>query len=100
MAYPKRIDANQREIVKVLKQCGASVTSLAAVGKGVPDLLVGYRGHTLLMEIKDGKKPPAHRKLTSCQVSFHSTWRGGALATICDVEGALTMIKMLGVSSS
>jgi hypothetical protein len=44
-----------------LRSAGATVQSLAGVGKGVPDLLVGFKGQTLLFEVKDGFKPPSKR---------------------------------------
>ena len=67
----KRIDANQPEIVKALKAAGCSVLDLHEVGKGCPDLLVGWQGQDLLVEIKteDGKLEPV-------QVDFHRDWRG------------------------
>ena len=71
-----KIDANQPDIVKALRKAGAIVQSLAAVGKGCPDLLVGYRGVNYLLEIKDGSKPPSERRLTNDQVEWHATWRG------------------------
>ena len=57
MRYAAKIDSNQNEVVNALRKAGASVQSLAALGKGVPDLLVAIRGVNLLMEIKDGNKP-------------------------------------------
>ena len=36
-----RVDSNQPEIVATLRGMGCSVQHLHAVGKGVPDLLVG-----------------------------------------------------------
>ena len=72
-----RTDANQSEIVGFLRAIpGVTVTSLAAVGGGVPDLLVGHRGQNWLFEIKDPDKPPSKRKLTKAQKDFHTTWRG------------------------
>ena len=47
-----KVDRNQTEIVQALRDYGAFVVSLATVGKGVPDLLVGFKRHTILMEIK------------------------------------------------
>jgi len=49
--HAKRRDACEKAIVKALRDAGASVTPLD--GKGVPDLLVGFRGRTLLLECKD-----------------------------------------------
>lgn len=49
---------------------------LHAVGKGCPDLLVGFGGRNLLMEVKDGEKPPSARKLTAGEAQWHEAWRG------------------------
>jgi hypothetical protein len=59
-----RIDRNHRQIVRALEQVGASVQSLAAVGDGCPDLLVGRAGRWFVLEVKDGSKPPSARTLT------------------------------------
>lgn len=50
------------------------VQSLAAVGKGVPDLLVCCSGKLALVEVKDGDKCPSAQKLTPDQIQFHSQW--------------------------
>ena len=71
-----RIDANQPAIVRKLKAIGASVQSLADVGDGCPDLLVGFRGETFVLEVKDGSKPPSKRALTEDQRVWHGRWRG------------------------
>ena len=90
-----RIDDNQQTIVNILRTTGATVVSLSGVGKGVPDLLVGFRGVTLLMEIKDGKKPPSDRKLTTDQQKWHAEWKGGALAIVDSADSALRMIGVI-----
>lgn len=92
MRRAARIDANQAEIVKALRQAGATVQSLATAGDGVPDLLVGFRRQTVLMEVKDGSKPPSARDLTDDQVDWHINWRGGALVVVTSVDEALTAI--------
>jgi hypothetical protein len=71
-----RVDANQPEIVKALRAAGASVQSLANLGGGVPDLLVGWRGVNLLFEVKDGAKRPSARRLTPDEERWHRKWRG------------------------
>jgi len=90
-----RIDENQRIIVDTLRTAGATVVLLSDVGKGVPDLLVGFRGVTLLMEVKDGKKPPSDRQLTPDQQRWHAEWRGGALAIVDSADSALRMIGVI-----
>jgi Holliday junction resolvase len=94
MRRAARIDANQEQVVSALRAAGATVQSLAGVGVGVPDLLVGYQGKTLLLEVKDGKKPPSERRLTEDQVRWHGAWRGGPLAVVDGVDAAL---RVLGV---
>lgn len=81
MRRAAKIDANQNEIVDGLRKLGCSVEILAAVGKGVPDLLVGRNNINYLIEVKDGGKPPSARKLTDDQVEWHEAWRGQK--TVC-----------------
>jgi Holliday junction resolvase len=95
MMRAAKIDANQDQIVTVLRAAGATVQSLAGVGKGVPDLLVGYKGQTLLMEVKDGNKSPSARLLTEDQLRWHHNWLGGALAVVDGPDAALRMIGVL-----
>lgn len=94
MRRAAKVDANQEQVVDALRAAGATVQTLAAVGKGVPDLLVGYQGKTLLLEVKNGRKPPSERKLTEEQLKWHGAWRGGPLAVVDGPESAL---RMLGV---
>lgn len=71
-----RVDANQAAIVRTLRAVGATVESLAVMGRGLPDLLVGFRAQNYLMEIKDGSKPESARRLTPDEMAWHDTWRG------------------------
>ena len=93
MRYAAKIDSNQNEIVDALRKAGASVQSLAALGKGVPDLLVAIRGVNLLMEIKDGNKPKSAQKLTEDQLKWHGAWQG----PVCIVDSPEAALRMLGV---
>lgn len=61
MRRAARIDANHREIVDGLRAIGAAVTSLAAIGSGVPDLLVSFRGRWHLVEVKRPRGPRGGR---------------------------------------
>jgi hypothetical protein len=71
MRRAARIDSNHTEIVKHFRYCGATVLSLAAMGKGVPDLLVSWRNVTWLVEIKAGKG-----KQNEDQQDFEKQWAG------------------------
>jgi hypothetical protein len=85
------VDANQSEIVEALRKAGASVQPLHSVGMGCPDLLVGFRGTNLLMEVKDGDKVPSARKLTEWQEKWHMVWEG-QVCTVNNVEDALAVL--------
>lgn len=90
-----KVDKNQSEIVDAMRDYGATVQSLAAVGNGVPDLLVGHAGKTALVEVKDGTLPPSARGLTLDQQIWHAEWRGGTLAVVGDVESAIRVLKVM-----
>lgn len=92
-----KTDANQTEIVEALRQIGCSVQLLHMVGKGCPDLLVGTMDNSLgitvnlLLEVKDGSKPPSARKLTPDQVKWHDGWRG-QVTVVCSVDEAIQAV--------
>jgi hypothetical protein len=92
MRRAARVDENQGLIVKALRACGATVRIISQ-GDGIPDLLVGYRGHTILMEVKDGNKPPSARQLTTAEQIFFDQWTGGKLFIVNSVEEALEVLK-------
>lgn len=94
MRRAARIDANQTQIVSALRSVGASVELLSAVGKGCPDLLVGYRNENILMEVKDGKKPQSERKLTSDQIVWHREWKG-VVHVVKSIDEALFAIGVI-----
>ncbi len=71
-----RTDDNQRAIVAALRAAGASVQLLHTVGRGCPDLLVGYGGVNLLVEVKDAGRPASARRLTPDQQRWHRSWAG------------------------
>jgi len=85
----KRVDVNQREIVHALRTFGATVQDLSGVGAGCPDLLVGYKGNTMLIEIKRDSKA----KLTSHQVEWHDDWRGGLVVRIESIDDAIALLQ-------
>lgn len=92
MRRAARVDENQGLIVKALRACGATVRIITQ-GDGIPDLLVGYQGHTILMEVKDGNKPPSARQLTTAEQIFFDQWTGGKLFIVNSIEEALDVLK-------
>lgn len=84
MRHAARVDANQAQIVDALRKAGAYVWII-----GLPvDLLVGFKNHTFLVEIKTTSK----KRLTTLQADFFKTWCGGTLCRVDSPESALRMI--------
>ena len=77
MRQRARRDTIHAAIVSALRDVGASVQDLAAVGGGVPDILVGYRGMNYLMEIKTPKHG-TKAGTAARQQEWHASWRGSA----------------------
>jgi hypothetical protein len=87
MRYAARVDANQEQIVSALRAAGAVVWII-----GLPvDLLVGFKNHTFLVEIKTTSK----KRLTKLQADFFENWTGGTLCRIDSPEAALRMIGVI-----
>lgn len=86
-----RVDANQPAIVAALRGIGASVLHLHQL-KNCFDILVGYRGRTFLMEIKDPSQPPSKRQLTPGEAEFRDTWRGTTYHIVHSPDEALAIV--------
>jgi hypothetical protein len=87
MRRAARVDANQEAIVSALRAANAYVWII-----GLPvDLLVGYKGHTFLVELKSGPR----KRLTKLQADFFENWSGSTLARIDCPEAALRMIGVV-----
>jgi len=84
-----RPDANQAEIIRVLRAAGATVTILAGVGFGCPDLVVGFHGVNLLYEIKNlnGRGD----RMTAAETEWIETWRG-QISIVYDAQQALSVL--------
>ena len=89
---PKRTDSNQKAIVAALRKYGCTVLMLHEVGSGCPDLLAGIDGMNILLECKDGTKPPSKQKLTPEQIKWHWAWMGQADVVRSPVE-AIRAVK-------
>lgn len=87
----KRVDTNQKEIVKVLRELGCSVAHLHECGKGIPDLLCGMNGQTYLIEIKASDKA----KFTDAQIKFMAEWTGGKVIRINNPQEAIDFVKSI-----
>lgn len=98
-AFAKMRDKNEGVIVEALVKAGASVTKIGDMG--TPDLLVGFRGQTFLIEVKnpDSKGGSANHNssggrgyLTKAQVKFWDGWKGASPSIVMTPEEALAAI--------
>lgn len=95
---PAHRDASEPAIIKALRAVGASVWPIS--GKDVPDLLVGYKGLTYLLEVKsrlsntkkDGYTRKTTTKVSEGQQAFQDSWRGGPVRVVHTPEEALYAI--------
>ena len=88
-----KLDRNHRDIVEALELLGATVQSLAPMGSGVPDLLVGHRNLNLLLEVKDGSLPPSRRRLTDDEAEWQFLWRGQKAVVYSPEEAQMVVIN-------
>lgn len=92
MRLAGRTDANQPAIVDALRRAGRPVRVMSGVGHGFPDLLTRHiAGWLVLLEVKDGTKPPSERGLTPKEAKFASDWPG-AVFTVLSVDDALRAV--------
>ncbi len=68
------VDKNQAALVVVFEQLGCSVLNCVRVGSGFPDLIIGYRGHDYLVEVKNPTNAYGKRGLNGNQKRWSDTW--------------------------
>ena len=90
MRRAAKVDANLSAVVACFRDLGCSVH----VTNGAWDATVGYGGLTMLVEVKDGAKPPSKRRLTPAQVKFRATWTGG-VRLVENMEDVLATVETL-----
>ena len=91
-----RIDDNQKEVVSQLRKLGVSVAITSMLGKGFPDLVLGYQNKNFLIELKDGAKVKSKKGLTMDEAKFFTVWKGQcdkceSLEEICKIMGIKLM---------
>ena len=105
-------DTNHNEIVAALTIAGVRVVELHRIGGGVPDLLCGYKGLTVLMEVKmpqsafvkggaEGKRmrrPDEYDPqfgFTDDERRFHASWTGQPIVTVRSAVDALAAFGLM-----
>jgi hypothetical protein len=92
MRRAARVDANQDAVVSALRAAGASVN---VIGQPV-DLLVGHRGTTMLMEVKNPESRYGKAGANDNQLDFMQAWRGGPVSLVDGPEAALRALGVIG----
>lgn len=87
MRRAARTDDNQHELVEALKKIGAKCYF---IGKPV-DLLVGFRGRNLLLEVKRPDKRGQASAITKAQKDFIETWPGD-VSIVYSIEEAVSAV--------
>ena len=94
MKRAAKVDDNQPVIVEALRASGAFVQILSSIGKGCPDLAVGYRGAWTFLEVKDGSKCRSAATLTPAQVDWIVNLRNRApVVVVSNVYEALEAVN-------
>jgi hypothetical protein len=90
--YARRVDTTHADIRDALRDIGAVVHDTSALGDDFPDLVVGWRGRTLLVECKTptrkdgGVKPSA---ISVGQRTARVLWQGDAWIVATSPEQAI-----------
>ena len=91
MRLKARTDYNQKLIVDQLRKLGVSVAITSMMGKGFPDLVLGYQNKNFLIELKDGAKPKSQKGLTMDEAKFFTAWKG----SVCKCENIDEILKYI-----
>ena len=91
MRQRARVDANQKVIVAAFRKLGATVQHCHQI-PGCLDLIVGYGGIDVRVEIKDGSKPPSAQKLTKKEKETFQHWKGRPPVVITSEEDVRQLI--------
>lgn len=73
----RKTDLNHKEIIDKLRQIpNLSVFSTHTIGKGFPDIVIGYKDKNYLVEIKSKKNTIKENTLTPAEMKFFLDWKG------------------------
>lgn len=95
MAHLVRRDPNHHKIKQALLRAGRPVKDVAQYpGLGCDLLTEHIRGHLVLLEVKDGTKPPSARRLTESEKELRALFPK-SFVEVLSVEGALRAVGLL-----
>lgn len=88
-----RVDSNQREIDDALRALGWLVWPTHRLGDGFPDRVIAKAGRLVLLEVKDGSKPPSGRRLTPAEADAHQAFhRHGVTVLVVETVADLAQL--------
>lgn len=90
MRRAAKVDGNHAEIVAALEKVGATVQSLAQIGRGCPDVLCAYGGDLFLLEFKSAKG-----KTNKAQDDWHAAWKSTVYVVRTAQEALVAIGAML-----
>jgi hypothetical protein len=77
LVMSRKVDTIQRPLVTLLEAHGATFQSMAAVGRGCPDGIVGFLGETAVVEFKSGARAAKRKSKTADQqAEWRRKWKG------------------------
>src|SRR5271157_3512036 len=86
-----RVDANHTAIITALRQAGITAFSIASIGNGKGDIVAGYQGINVLLEVKNPKQEPRKQRLTRDEIRHHREWNG-QIAVVKTAEEAIAAV--------
>lgn len=90
-------DQGQQEAIALVRDLPASVEITTGLGRGKPDLIVGFQGLTTWVEFKREEKTAAQKRLRASQTDWLKTWRGSPVLVVdngMDLVQALITLDM------
>ena len=95
MRLAAKKDDNHNEIVATFRALGCGWEDTYQLGGGFPDGLAEINQLWVLVEIKDGAKPPSARKLTPDEADFYSRARAPVviIETVDDVIRLVNSVR-------
>lgn len=87
---PKKVDANQKDIVEMFRKLGGRVCDIHTVGAGCPDLLVSceHSRYTFVVEVKSSTG-----KQNLYELGWERSWFGHYYV-IRNIEGAMLAYQL------
>jgi Holliday junction resolvase len=89
MRWGAHQDSTHKPLVAALRAVGVTVVRISSQEAGCPDLLVGHRSRTYLLEVK-GPNTPVDPK----QEKWHRNWRGAPVHVVRTPEEALEALGL------